>query len=205
MSNTLFLGLTGSIGMGKSTTTAMFKDLGVLVYDADAAVHELYTHDAVSLIEAAFPGTTNENGVDRTKLSKYVVGNEIAMKKLETIVHPLVQEKNRSFREMATSKSVRFAILDIPLLFETGGDKRVDGIIVVTAPEEIQRQRVMARAGMTAEKFAGILQRQTPDAEKRDQADFIVDTSLGMDAARQQVKGIVDSIASGNWKPGSKE
>lgn len=202
---TLFLGLTGSIGMGKSTTTSMFRDLGVLVYDADAAVHDLYTHDAVVPIETAFPGTTNEAGVDRAKLSQHVVGNETAMKQLEAIVHPLVYQKNLAFRQMATEKGALFAILDIPLLFETGGDKRVDGIIVVTAPTKIQRKRVLEREGMTEKKLEEILKRQTPDADKRARADFIVDTSGGLDDARRQVKAIVDDIESGKWKPRTKE
>lgn len=201
MTDTLFIGLTGSIGMGKSTTSDMFRNLGVSVYDADAAVHDLYAGEAAPLIEARFPGTTNDQGVDRNELSKHVIGNETAMKELEAIVHPLVQKKNLEFRKRAQQNKETFAILDIPLLFETGGDKRVDGIVVVTAPADVQRKRVMSRPGMTEAKFEGILKRQLPDAEKRKRADFIVDTSQGMDVAKAQVKAIVTELNSGNWSP----
>ena len=162
----------------------------------DATVHGLYSGRAAPLIEAAFPGTTQNGEVDRTKLSKFVVGNETAMKKLEAIVHPLVREEELKFRKQVENASAPLAILDIPLLFETGGEDRVDGIIVVTAPAEIQRERVLARPGMTTEKFESILQRQVPDADKRQKAEFVVDTSRGMDWARQEVAKIVEQIGA---------
>ncbi|MEP0943960.1 MAG: dephospho-CoA kinase [Rhizobiaceae bacterium] len=191
---TVFFGLTGSIGMGKSTTAQMFRDLEVLVYDSDATVHALYSGEAAPLIEAAFPGSTKDGHVDRVELSKHVVGNEGAMKRLEAIVHPLVRAEELKFRQQAVDDKRPLAILDIPLLFETGGEGRVDKIIVVTAPPEIQRQRVLARDGMTSEKFEAILRRQVPDAEKRQRADYIVDTSKGMDWAQQEVAKIVASV-----------
>ena len=193
---TLFFGLTGSIGMGKSTTAQMFRDLDVPVYDSDATVHGLYSGRAVEPVEAEFPGTTKDGRVDRAKLSKYVVGNEAAMKKLESIVHPLVREEELKFRQSAIDVKAPLAILDIPLLFETGGEKRVDGIIVVTAPADVQRERVLARDGMTEDKFLAILQRQVPDAEKREKADYVVDTSKGMDWARQEVAKIVKEVVN---------
>ena len=193
---TLFFGLTGSIGMGKSTTAQMFRDLDVPVYDSDATVHALYSGRAAAPIEADFPGTTRNGEVDRTELSKYVVGNETAMKKLEAIVHPLVREEELKFRQTVIDAGEPLAILDIPLLFETGGEKRVDGIVVVTAPADVQRERVLARDGMTEEKFEAILQRQVPDAQKRSKADYVVDTSKGMDWARQEVAKIVDEVVN---------
>ena len=196
---TIFLGLTGSIGMGKSTTAQFFSEAGIPVHDSDATVHRLYRGEAVPLIEEAFPGTTLEGSVDRTALAKHVVGNEIAMKKLETIIHPLVRREERAFRKYQTDSKQPLAILDVPLLFETNGDQRVDGIIVVTAPAEIQRDRVLSRDGMTAEKFEAILNRQTPDSEKRSKADFIVDTSQGYEAAKSAVLEIINKVTSGNW------
>ena len=193
---TLFLGLTGSIGMGKSTTAQMFRDLEVPVYDSDATVHALYSGRAVAPIEAEFPGTTKDGKVDRVELSKHVVGKEAAMKKLESIVHPLVREEELKFRQQVIDAKAPLAILDIPLLFETGGEKRVDGIIVVTAPAEVQRERVLAREGMTVEKFEAIVQRQVPDADKRAKADYVVDTSKGMDWARQEVAKIVQDVVN---------
>ena len=193
---TLFLGLTGSIGMGKSTTAQMFRDLEVPVYDSDATVHALYSGRAVAPIEAEFPGTTKDGKVDRAELSKHVVGKEAAMKKLESIVHPLVREEELKFRQQVIDAKAPLAILDIPLLFETGGEKRVDGIIVVTAPAEVQRERVLAREGMTVEKFEAIVQRQVPDADKRAKADYVVDTSKGMDWARQEVAKIVQDVVN---------
>ena len=193
---TVFFGLTGSIGMGKSTTAQMFRDLNVPVYDSDATVHALYSGRAAPPIEAAFPGTTHEGSVDRTELSKYVVGNETAMKKLESIVHPLVREEELKFRAQVIDSKAPLAILDIPLLFETGGEQRVDGIVVVTAPADVQRERVLARPGMSEEKFEAILKRQVPDAEKRSKADYVVDTSKGMDWARQEVAKIVEEVVN---------
>lgn len=202
---TIFLGLTGSIGMGKSTTAQFFKDAGIPVHDSDATVHMLYESEAVPLIEKAFPGTTNENGVDRGELSKRVVGNDTEMKKLEKIIHPLVRREETRFREKAIFDDHKLAILDVPLLFETKGEGRVDGIIVVTAPSEVQRQRVLARDGMTVEKFEAILQRQIPDQIKRSKADFLIDTSKGLNAANADVLEIIQTVTSGNWSKGNSD
>ncbi len=179
----------------------MFRNAGIPVYDADATVHHLYAGPAVKAIEAAFPGTTTAEGVDRKKLGSRVVGNEIAMKKLESIVHPLVRAKKDQFLQNAQSAGAKIAVLDIPLLFETGGDKLVDGIVVVTAPADIQRQRVLERDGMDEEKFEAILARQYRDELKRRKADFIIDTSFGMDYAKNSVDAIIQEIQSGKWQP----
>ena len=187
-------GLTGSIGMGKSTTAQMFRDEGIAVYDADATVHQLYSGEAAPLIEAAFPNTTRDGTVDRTKLSEYVIGKPENMKKLEAIIHPLVHKREQEFLQKAETRGDKLVVLDIPLLFETRGKNRVDKIIVVTAPAEVQKQRVLAREGMTEEKFEAILARQIPDSEKREQADFVIDTSLGLVVAREQVREIVASL-----------
>ena len=187
-------GLTGSIGMGKSTTAQMFRDEGIAVYDADATVHELYSGEAVPLVEAAFPNTTSDGKVDRTKLSEVVIGKPENMKKLEAIIHPLVHKQEQEFLKDAETRGDKLVVLDIPLLFETGGKNRVDKIIVVTAPAEVQRERVLAREGMTEEKFEAILERQVPDSEKREQADFVIDTSLGLGAAKERVMEIVASL-----------
>ena len=199
---TVFLGLTGSIGMGKSTTAQIFRDHDIPVYDSDAAVHQLYSGKAVPLVEAAFPGTAVSGKIDRARLSQQVVGNEAAMKKLEKIVHPLVRAEELAFRQSTIESEALLAVLDIPLLFETGGDSRVDGIIVVTAPPSVQRQRVLERPEMDEEKFEKILARQVPDFEKREKADFIIDTSKGMDSARRRVKEIIRQIEAG-WKNGT--
>ncbi len=187
-------GLTGSIGMGKSTTAAMFRDAGIPVYDADATVHELYRSEAVPLVEEAFPGTTENGQVNREKLGKKVLGNPEAIRKLESIVHPLVHNKEQEFLEFAKSEGAELVLLDIPLLFETGGEKRVDIVIVVSAGSEEQRRRVLAREGMSEEKFQAILARQVPDEEKRSRADFVIDTSKGLEFARDQVVRIIDEI-----------
>jgi dephospho-CoA kinase len=189
------LGLTGSIGMGKSTTAKFFAEEGVPVHDADEAVHRLYLGEAVAPIEAAFPGTTADGKVDRGKLAAHVIGNDAARKRLEAIVHPLVRQSEQQFLAAARARGEPVVVLDIPLLYETGGDKRVDAVVVVTAPPEVQRERVLARPGITAERFAGLLAAQVPDAEKRRRADFIVDTSGGFEAARAQVKDILARIA----------
>jgi dephospho-CoA kinase len=189
------LGLTGSIGMGKSTTAKMFADEGVPVHDADAAVHKLYDGEATSVIEAAFPGTTAKGKVNRVKLSQRVLGDEIAMKRLEHIVHPLVRQAEERFLTEAKKNGAKVALLDIPLLYETAGDKRCDAVVVVTAPSDMQRVRAFERPGMTAEKYDAILAKQTPDTEKRRRADFVVDTSRGLDAARAQVRDILKAIA----------
>jgi len=187
-------GLTGSIGMGKSTTAQMFRDEGIAVYDADATVHTLYEGEAVALVEEAFPNTTMNGKVDRSKLSEYVIGKPENMKKLEAIIHPLVHKKEQEFLKQAETRGDKLVVLDIPLLFETGSKNRVDKIIVVTAPAEVQRERVMARDGMREEKFEAILARQVPDSEKREQADFVIDTSLGLEAASARVREIIASL-----------
>lgn len=193
---TLFFGLTGSIGMGKSTTAQMFRDLEIPVYDADATVHRLYAGRAAPLVEALFAGTVKDGVVDRGELAKHVVGHEAAMKRLEAVIHPLVREEEQKFRQQAIDDVEPIAVLDTPLLFEMGGQNKVDGIIVVTAPAEVQRQRVLARPGMTVETFDAILARQVPDAKKRAKADFVIDTSLGLEAARILVSEIVTNIIS---------
>jgi dephospho-CoA kinase len=189
------LGLTGSIGMGKSTTAKMFAEEGVPVHDADAAVHRLYDGEATPAIEAAFPGTTIKSKVNRVKLGQRVLGDEIAMKRLEHIVHPLVRQAEERFLADAKKNGAKVALLDIPLLYETAGDKRCDAVVVVTAPSDMQRVRAFERPGMTAEKYDAILAKQTPDTEKRRRADFVVDTSQGLDAARVQVRDILKAIA----------
>jgi len=199
------LALTGSIGMGKSTTAAMFRELGIPVHDADAAVHLLYSGRAAPVVEALFPGTTRNGAVDRALLSAKVIGNEAAMRKLEAAIHPMVREEEAAFLRSASASGVPFVILDIPLLFEKGGESRVDGVIVVTAPPGEQRRRVLSRPGMSQEKFEAILARQTPDAQKRAKADFIVDTGNGLDAARAQVGQIVSRIRSADWHPKNRD
>lgn len=191
----LIIGLTGSIGMGKSTTLQMFADEGVPVYDADAAVHAVYSSTAVPVVEAAFPGTTADGKVDRQKLSERVLGNPEALKKLEQIVHPLLGAHRQEFLEEAEKAGAPIVLMDVPLLFETGGEKRMDAVVVVTAPAELQRQRVLARENMTPEKLDAILARQTPDAEKRKRADFVVDTSRGLEPVRADVKDILAKVA----------
>jgi dephospho-CoA kinase len=192
----IIVGLTGSIGMGKSTTSTMFQAEGVPVYDADAAVHALYAKGgaAVEPVEAAFPGVVTDGAIDRAKLSAHVVGQPEALKRLETIVHPLVGESRKVFFEAALEASAPLVILDIPLLFETGGERNVAAVIVVSAPEAIQRERVMARPDMTAEKLDAILARQLPDAEKRARADIVIDTSKGLDSAREQVRAAIAKL-----------
>ncbi|MBS0245919.1 MAG: dephospho-CoA kinase [Proteobacteria bacterium] len=188
------LGLTGSIGMGKSATAKMFAEEGVPVQDADVVVHALYEGEATPLIEAAFPGTTANGKVDRVKLGAQVIGNAEAIKRLEQIVHPLVAQKRDEFLAESKRSGADVAVLDIPLLYETRGETRCDAVVVVSAPEDVQRQRVLARPGMTQERLVAILAKQMPDAEKRRRADFIVDTSRGFDAARQQVREILAHV-----------
>jgi dephospho-CoA kinase len=190
------LGLTGSLGMGKSATAKMFADEGVPVHDADAAVHHLYEAEAVPLIEAAFPGTTADGKVDRDRLSRQVLGDAAAIKRLESIVHPLVGAARDRFLAEAERKGAAVAVLDIPLLFETGGDTRCDAVVVVSAPADVQRSRSLERPGMTEQKFAAILAKQLPDAEKRARADFVVDTSKGFEAARAQVRDILARVGT---------
>jgi len=191
----IVLGLTGSIGMGKSTTAKMFTEAGVPVHDSDETVHRLYAGKAAPLVEAAFPGTTMSGVVDRTELARRVLGNAAALKTLETIIHPLVRADADAFLARHRAAGAPLAVLDIPLLFETGGRNRVDKVVVVTAPAEVQRARVLARPGMSAEKLAAILAKQVPDAEKRRQADFVIDTGDGMDAARTAVDAIIAELS----------
>jgi len=190
------LGLTGSIGMGKSTTARLFAEEGVPVHDADAAVHALYEGEAVAPVEAAFPGTTREGRVDRALLAQAVVGKPDAMKRLEAIVHPLVAQARDRFLAEARATGAPVVVLDIPLLFETGGDALVDGVVVVSAAPEIQRQRVLERPGMSVEKFEALLAKQTPDAEKRRRADYIVDSGHGIEQARLQVRDILAKVVN---------
>jgi dephospho-CoA kinase len=190
----LLLGLTGSIGMGKSTTAKLFEEAGVPVYDADATVHKIYEGEAAPAVEAAFPGSTANGKVDRQKLSAMVVNNAEAMKRLETIVHPMLRSHQQKFLSDAEKAGAPIAVLDVPLLFETGGEKRVDAIVVVTTAPEIQRERILARDNMTPDKLDAILARQLPDAEKRKRADFVVDTSHGLDPVRIRIREILDQV-----------
>jgi dephospho-CoA kinase len=188
----IILGLTGSIGMGKSTTAKLFAEAGVPVYDADATVHRIYQGEAAPAIEAAFPGTTVDGKVDRVRLSALVVHNPAAMKRLEQIVHPMLRGYHQKFIDDAERAGAPVAVIDVPLLYETGGEKRVDAVVVVTTTPEIQRQRILARDNMTGEKLDAILARQLPDAEKRRRADFVVDTSDGLDPVRARIRDILD-------------
>lgn len=194
----IVIGLTGSIGMGKTTTAKLFAEEGVPVLDSDEVVHALYRAEAVGLIETAFPGTTISGAVDRQKLGEVLRENPANFGKLEAIVHPLVREKQEAFLAKAREEARQFALLDIPLLFETGAEERVDKIVVVSCAPDIQRQRVLSRPGMTEEKFEMILARQMPDAEKRQRADFVIDTGNGVEAARDQVRGILQRLAAGS-------
>jgi dephospho-CoA kinase len=187
----LILGLTGSIGMGKSTTAKLFAEAGVPVYDADAAVHQLYEGEAAPAIEAAFPGTTAGGKVDRAKLSERVVHDPAAIRRLEEIVHPMLGASRQKFFDAAEAAGAPVVVVDVPLLFETGGEKRVDAVVVVTTSPELQRERVLARGTMDEEKFNSILARQMPDAEKRKRADFVVDTSHGLDPVRARIRDIL--------------
>jgi len=189
------LGLTGSIGMGKSTTAKLFAEAGVPVYDADATVHMLYEGEAAPAIEAAFPGTTANGKVDRNRLSARVVHDPAAMKRLEEIVHPMLGASRRKFLQAAEQSGAPVAVVDVPLLFETGGEKRVDAVVVVTTTPEIQRERILARPSMTGEKLEAILARQMPDAEKRKRANFLVDTSHGLDPVRARIRDILVDAA----------
>lgn len=197
----IVLGLTGSIGMGKSTTTAMFADEGALVWNADDAVHRLYAEGgaAVGPVGEAFAGVVVDGAVDRTRLAEALGQDDKAFRRLEAIVHPLVLAGRLDDLAQAGKRGVKLAVLDIPLLFETGGDAAVDAVVVVTAPAEVQAARVLARPGMTRERFEAILARQTPDAEKRRRADFVVDTGEGLDAARTRVREIVGIVLADGW------
>jgi len=191
----LILGLTGSIGMGKSTTAKLFMEAGVPVYDADAAVHQLYEGEAAPAIEAAFPGTTANGKVDRAKLSARVVHDPAAMRQLEQIVHPMLGASRQKFFADAEAAGAPIVVVDVPLLYETGGEKRVDAVVVVTTSPELQRERVLARGTMDAAKLDAIIAKQMPDAEKRKRADFIVDTSHGLDPVRARIRDILAEVA----------
>ena len=188
------LGLTGSIGMGKSTTAKLFAEAGVPVYDADAAVHQLYEGEAAPAIEAAFPGTTVNGKVDRPKLSARVVHDPAAIKQLEQIVHPMLGASRQKFFAEAEAANAPVVVLDIPLLFETGGEKRVDAVVVVSTSPELQRKRVLERGTMDEAKLDAIIAKQTPDAEKRKRADFVVDTSHGLEPVRAQITHILAEV-----------
>jgi dephospho-CoA kinase len=192
---TFVLGLTGSIGMGKSATAQMFREAGVPVHDADATVHALYQGEAVPLIEAAFPGSTHGGAVDREALGKVVFSDPGALARLEAIVHPLVRAAEEAFLRAATREGAPLAVLDIPLLYETGGDARCDAVVVVSAPEAVQKARVLARPGMTEDRLAAILAKQWPDSRKRAAADAVIDTSQGFETARQQVAALIRAFS----------
>ncbi len=190
----MIVGLTGSIAMGKSTAAQMFRDLGVPVNDADEVVHALYRGEAVAPVEAAFPGTARDGIIDRAELSRQLLATPERLRELEAIVHPLVRQKERAFLDGNIAAGAPFVVLDIPLLFETGAEARVDRVVVVSCAPDIQRERAMKRPGMTEEKFAMILARQVPDSQKRERADYVIDTSDSFDNTRQQVRAIVDDL-----------
>lgn len=196
------VGLTGSIGMGKSTTARLFGEAGAPVYDSDSAVHALYAPGgpAVPLLEAEFPGVTRDGGVDRQALSARVLGDPDALRRLETIVHPLLAQSRAEFIHAAGASGAEAVVIDVPLLFETGGERLMHAIVVVSAPEAVQRERVFARPGMTEAKLDAILARQLPDADKRARADFVVDTNQGLDAARAQVRTVISALSTPGWR-----
>jgi dephospho-CoA kinase len=199
----IIVGLTGSLGMGKTTTAQLFAEEGIPVFDADAEVHRLYSGAAAPLIEQAFPGTVSGGRVDRARLADRVVGDAAALRRLEAIVHPLVRGAQAEFLVRAEREGAAIAVLDIPLLYETGGEQRVDKVVVVSAPPELQRARVLDRPQMTPEKFEAILSRQVPDSEKRRRADFVVDTGDGIEPAREQVRRIIRAL--GEAKAGRRD
>jgi dephospho-CoA kinase len=192
----VILGLTGSIGMGKSATAQVFREAGVPVHDSDACVHALYRGAAVPLIEAAFPGSTANGAVDRPRLATMVLGDDAALARLEAIVHPLVGADREAFVAAARSAGHKAVVLDIPLLFEIGGERDVDAVVVVTAPESVQKSRVLSRPGMTEARFQAILAKQVPDAEKRRRAHFLIETDQGFRAARRQVSAILKAVSA---------
>jgi dephospho-CoA kinase len=204
----IILGLTGSIGMGKSTTARMFEEAGVPVHDSDKTVHRLYAGKAAPLIERRFPGSTADGVVDREKLAKAVLDHAGALKELEAIVHPLVREDEKLFLEKERGTGTPLVVLDIPLLFEVGAEDRVDKVAVVSAPPEVQRQRVLSRPGMTEAKFEAILEKQVPDAEKRRRADYVIDSGNGLEPARRTVERIIEELtrqaAAGDSTPMSR-
>jgi len=196
------LGLTGSIGMGKTTTAAMFAAEGVPVYEADAAVHALYAPGGagVAAVERLFPDAVVDGAVDRVRLGAAVMDDPQALKRLEAAVHPLVAADRAAFTERARAAGAPVVVFDIPLLLETGGESQVDAVAVVSAPEAVQRERVLARPGMTEARLAAILARQTPDADKRARADFVIDTGAGLDAARDQVRAVLAAVTAPGWR-----
>jgi dephospho-CoA kinase len=199
----IVLGLTGSLAMGKSTTAELFRQAGARVYDADAEVAALYAQggDAVDPVERAFPGVAQDGAVDRDRLSAAVARDPSALTRLEAVVHPLVAARRQAFLDQARAEGARVAVLDIPLLFEVGADKQVDAVVVVTAPETVQRSRALARPGMSDDKLRLILERQMPDAEKRARADFVIDTAHGLASARAQVQAVLDAATAPGWRP----
>jgi len=201
----IILGLTGSIGMGKSTAARMFADEGIPVHDSDETVHRLYAGPAATLIGKAFPGTVVNGTVDRRRLSAAVLGRPEALRRLGEIIHPLVRADADAFVERHRAQGARLVVLDIPLLFETGGTDRVDSILVVTAPPDVQKQRVMARPGMTEEKFAAILANQVADKEKRRNADFVIDTGGGMEATRAEVRSLISRLLARDRNQGQNK
>ena len=200
----ILLGLTGSIGMGKTTTARLFEAEGVPVYDADAAVHALDAKGgaAVEAVEALFPGVTSDGAVDRARLSERVLNDPAALKRLEATVHPMAAAARAGFFEKARAAGAKVVVLDVPLLFETGSDGQMDAVVVVSAPAEIQRERVLARPGMTPEKLEAILARQMPDAEKRERADFVIDSGRGLEVAKEQVRAVLAKLAEPGWAGG---
>jgi dephospho-CoA kinase len=192
---TFVLCLTGSLGMGKSTAARFFAEAGVPVHDSDAVVHALYEGEAVALIERAFPGSTADGKVDRSKLAALVLNDKAALVRLEAIVHPLVTTSREKFLAEAQARGASVVVLDVPLLFETAAERRCDAVVVVSAPPEVQRRRAFERPGMSEDKFAALLAKQLPDAEKRRRADFVVDSSKDFDHARAQIREILRSVA----------
>lgn len=190
------IGLTGSIGMGKTTTAGFFRAAGIPVHDADAAVHRLYSGPAAAAVEAAFPGTAPGGVVDRERLAEAVLGDQLALKRLEAIIHPLVREREKAFLQAATEAGAPMAVLEIPQLFETGAEKRCDAVVVVTAEPEVQRQRVLKRPGMTEARLQALLANQMPDAEKRRRAHFLVLTDNDLDSAKRQVTAIIRALTA---------
>ncbi len=191
----IVLGLTGSIGMGKTTTARMFSARGIPVFDSDACVHELYQGEAVAAVEAAFPGVSRDGAIDREALGRRVVGDVAAMGRLEAIVHPMVGASRTRFLAEAHAAGAPVAVLDVPLLYETRGDARVDAVVLVSAPEAVQRARVLARPGMTEARFAAILAKQMPDAEKRRRARYVIETGDGLAAAERQVEAVIAAVS----------
>lgn len=200
----IVLGLTGSVGMGKSTTLAMFEAAGIPVYDADAEVHALYAKGgaAVGPVEAAFPGVTRDGAIDREELGRRVLGDDAALKRLQSIVYPLMAGRP-GFFQRAEAAGADMVVLDIPLLFETGGERNVDAVVVASAGPDLQRERVLAR-GWSAEKFEAVLAKQLPDAEKRARADFVVETGEGLDAARRRVEEIIAIMRDPKRRPATR-